>query len=223
MANISVTVTDGNNIAVSVTPLPTQVITIDRGIAGPVGPPGPAGSVTSVALSAPALFSVGGSPITGAGTLALTYSGTALPAVNGGTGNISYAVGDLLYASTTTALAKLADVATGNALISGGVLTAPAWGKVGLTTHVSGTLPLANGGTNGTATATAGAVRLQLLNTCAAMAPMSSCQRFKRQIFLRLTKTLPELRQMLREWWLLLTAALVCLLLLRFLFRLPIL
>jgi len=56
-------------------------------------------------------------------------------------------VGDLLYASTTTALSKLADVATGNALISGGVGVAPAWGKIGLTTHVSGTLPVANGGT----------------------------------------------------------------------------
>jgi hypothetical protein len=75
---------------------------------------------------------------------------TALAATSGGTGQSSYAVGDLLYASTTTALSKLADVATGNALISGGVSTAPAWGKVGLTTHVSGTLPVANGGTGDT-------------------------------------------------------------------------
>ena len=81
-----------------------------------------------------------------------------LVAVNGGTGFASYAVGDLLYANTTTTLAKLPDVATGNALISGGVGTAPAWGKIGLTTHVSGTLPIANGGTNGTTTPTAGAV-----------------------------------------------------------------
>lgn len=70
------------------------------------------------------------------------------PATAGGTGQTSYAVGDLLYADTTTSLAKLADVATGNALISGGVNTAPSWGKIGLTTHVSGTLPTANGGTN---------------------------------------------------------------------------
>jgi hypothetical protein len=68
-------------------------------------------------------------------------------AVNGGTGQSSYAVGDLVYASTTTALSKLADVATGNALISGGVGVAPSYGKIGLTTHVSGTLPVANGGT----------------------------------------------------------------------------
>jgi len=71
-----------------------------------------------------------------------------VPATAGGTGQTSYAVGDLLYANTTTTLAKLADVATGNALISGGVNTAPSWGKIGLTTHVSGTLPTANGGTN---------------------------------------------------------------------------
>jgi hypothetical protein len=70
-----------------------------------------------------------------------------VPATAGGTGQTSYAIGDLLYANTTTTLAKLADVATGNALISGGVTTAPSWGKIGLTTHVSGVLPVANGGT----------------------------------------------------------------------------
>ena len=51
-------------------------------------------------------------------------------------------------ASGTTTLSKLADVASGNALISGGVGVAPSYGKIGLTTHVSGTLPTANGGTN---------------------------------------------------------------------------
>lgn len=70
-----------------------------------------------------------------------------VPATAGGTGQTSYAVGDLIYANTTTTLAKLPDVATGNALISGGVGVAPSWGKIGLTTHVSGTLPVANGGT----------------------------------------------------------------------------
>ena len=86
-------------------------------------------------------------------TGAITLAGTLI-AVNGGTGFGSYAVGDLLYADTTTTLAKLPDVATGNALISGGVITAPLWGKIGLTTHVSGVLPIANGGTNGSATPT---------------------------------------------------------------------
>jgi hypothetical protein len=85
-------------------------------------------------------------------TGAVTLAGTLI-AVNGGTGFGSYAVGDLLYADTTTTLAKLPDVATGNALISGGVNTAPAWGKIGLTTHVSGILTVPNGG-SGAATLT---------------------------------------------------------------------
>jgi hypothetical protein len=82
-------------------------------------------------------------------TGAVTLAGTLI-AANGGTGLSSYAVGDLLYANTTTTLAKLSDVATGNALISGGVGVAPAWGKIGLTTHVSGTLAVGNGGTGAT-------------------------------------------------------------------------
>jgi len=82
----------------------------------------------------------------------LTLTGTQfsltspVTAILGGTGQTVYAVGDLLYANTTTTLAKLADIATGNALISGGVATAPSWGKIGLTTHVDGTLALGNGG-----------------------------------------------------------------------------
>jgi hypothetical protein len=73
-------------------------------------------------------------------------SGT-LGVARGGTGIASYAVGDIVYASGATTLAALADVATGNVLISGGVTTAPSWGKVALTTHVSGTLGVTNGGT----------------------------------------------------------------------------
>ena len=82
-------------------------------------------------------------------TGAITVAGT-LAVANGGTNITSYAIGDLIYASTTGVLSKLADVATGNALISGGVGVAPSYGKIGLTTHVSGALPVANGGTNAT-------------------------------------------------------------------------
>ena len=91
-----------------------------------------------------------------ASTGAVSLAGTLI-AANGGTGFSSYAIGDLLYANTTTTLAKLADVATGNALISGGIGVAPSYGKIGLTTHVSGILPVANGGTN-VATASANTV-----------------------------------------------------------------
>ena len=46
----------------------------------------PGGTVTSVAASVPSFLSISGSPITSSGTLAITYSGTALPIANGGTG-----------------------------------------------------------------------------------------------------------------------------------------
>jgi hypothetical protein len=99
--------------------------------------------------------------VTGVGTLtAGTWNATAIGAVYGGTGFTSYAVGDLLYADTTTSLAKLADVAVGNALISGGVSANPSWGKIGLATHVDGTLPVANGGTGVTSSTGTGSVVL---------------------------------------------------------------
>jgi hypothetical protein len=91
--------------------------------------------------------------VTGVGTLtAGTWNATAIGPTYGGTGFTSYAVGDIVYADTTTSLAKLPDVAVGNALISGGVSSAPSWGKIGLATHVNGTLPIANGGTGSTST-----------------------------------------------------------------------
>jgi hypothetical protein len=100
--------------------------------------------------------------VTGVGALAagsLATGFTAVSAPLGGTGQTSYTVGDILFADTSTSIAKLADVAVGNALISGGVGAAPSYGKIGLATHVSGTLPVANGGTGitsfGTGVATA--------------------------------------------------------------------
>lgn len=103
----------------------------------------------SVANTGVLSFSAGTTGLTPAGTTTgnVTLAGTLIPA-NGGTGLTSYTIGDLLYASGTATLAKLPDVATGNALISGGVGVAPSYGKIGLTTHVSGVLPIANGGTN---------------------------------------------------------------------------
>ncbi len=81
-------------------------------------------------------------------------SASAVTAAQGGTGQTTYAVGDLLYASAATVLSKLADIATGNALISGGVDAAPSWGKINLGTHIIGDLPVANlgGGTGASAT-----------------------------------------------------------------------
>jgi hypothetical protein len=70
----------------------------------------------------------------------------------------AYTIGDIFYASSGSTIAALAAVATGNVMISGGAGAAPAWGKVGLTTHITGTLPVANGGTGQSSNLTQGGV-----------------------------------------------------------------
>ena len=86
---------------------------------------GTGGSVTSVAATVPSFLSITGSPITTSGTLAISYSGTALPAINGGTAQTSYATGDLLYASAANTLSKLSAGTNGyNLTMTSGV---PAW------------------------------------------------------------------------------------------------
>jgi len=120
-----------------------QIATVK--VSGQPGVAVPAGASMTLRINA------AGTDVAPTFTYAASMSlGTALPATSGGTGQSSFAVGDLLYANTTTTLAKLADVATGNVLRSGGVGVAPAWGKVDLTADVTGTLPVANGGTGGT-------------------------------------------------------------------------
>lgn len=75
---------------------------------------------------------------------------TTLSVSAGGTGISSYTTGDLVYASGATTLAKLPSAATGNVLKAGGAGAAPFYDKVSLTADVSGTLPVANGGTGQT-------------------------------------------------------------------------
>jgi hypothetical protein len=61
------------------------------------------GTVTSVAASVPAFLSISGSPVTTSGTLAITYSGTALPVANGGTGaTTSTGSGSVVLATSPT-------------------------------------------------------------------------------------------------------------------------
>ena len=67
---------------------------------------GNTGTVTSVAATVPSFLSVSGSPITTSGTLALTYSGTALPVANGGTGLTSLTAGYVPYGNGTSAFSS---------------------------------------------------------------------------------------------------------------------
>jgi hypothetical protein len=162
----NVTVTNGNGtITISATAGAGGVSSFSAGSTGLTPATGTTGAITLAGTLATAN---GGTNLTGFtaannaiySTSASALTAGTLPAPAGGTGQSAYTVGDLLYASTTAALSKLADVATGNALISGGVGVAPSWGKIGLTTHVSGTLPVASGGTGVTTSTGSGNVVL---------------------------------------------------------------
>lgn len=76
----------------------------------------------------------------------------AVTVAQGGTGQSSYTIGDLLYASTTSALSKLTFVGTATRYLAntGGAGTIPAWAQINLANGVTGTLGTANLG-SGTA------------------------------------------------------------------------
>lgn len=71
------------------------------------------GTVTSVAATVPSIFSIAGSPITTSGTLAMTYSGTALPAANGGTGLTAAGTNGNVLTSNGTVWVSSAPAASG--------------------------------------------------------------------------------------------------------------
>lgn len=111
-----------------------------------------ASGTTSVAS-----FSAGTTGLTPntATTGAITLAGT-LNATSGGTGFNSYTAGQLLYASSTTALSQLPPGSANQVLHSG---TTPSWSAVDLAADVSGILPGTHGGTgvnNGANTITLG-------------------------------------------------------------------
>jgi len=145
-----------------------QVLT-SAGAAAPTWSAPAATGVTSVAATVPSIFSIAGSPITSTGTLAMTYSGTALPIANGGTGTTSTTFANLTTnvtgtlptaiggtGTTSTTFANLTTNVTGTLPIANGGTGTTSTTFANLTTNVTGTLPIANGGTNSTATATAG-------------------------------------------------------------------
>ena len=110
---------------------------------------GGSGTVTSVDATVPAFLSVSGGPITTSGTLAISYSGTAIPIANGGTGQtdrqsaINALVSDLRNrrflrgdnTNVTMSTIQAADVPTLNQ------------DTTGTAANVTGTVAIANGGT----------------------------------------------------------------------------
>ena len=75
------------------------------------------GTVTSVAATVPAFLSIAGSPITTSGTLAITYSGTALPVANGGTGvTTSTGSGNVVLSTSPTLVTPVLGTPTSGTL-----------------------------------------------------------------------------------------------------------
>ncbi len=85
------------------------------------------GSRSSTGFAGTAIYVDTNISILGSQVTTGVWAGTAISAVNGGTGQVSYTIGDILYASSTTALAKLAAGTAGSVLKSNGAGTAPSW------------------------------------------------------------------------------------------------
>ena len=93
------------------------------------------GSVTSVSATVPSVLSISGSPITTSGTLAISYSGTALPVANGGTSLTTLTANNVILGNGASAPTFVAPSTSGNLLTSNGTTwasTAPAASAISL-------------------------------------------------------------------------------------------
>ena len=131
--------------------------------------PSAGGTVTSVDMTVPSFLSISGNPITVSGTLALGYSGTALPVANGGSGATSltgYLSGNgtsAFTASTTipntaiTGLGTMSTQAANSVAITGGTINGTSIGATTASTVRSTTVT-----TTGTGSAADGAGQIYL-------------------------------------------------------------
>ena len=142
----------------------------------------PDGAVTSVAATVPSIFSISGSPITNSGTLAITYSGTALPVANGGTGTTtpSIVAGTNVTVSGTWPNQTVNSTASSSGTVTSVAATVPSVFSIsGSPITTSGTLaitysgtalPVANGGTALTAGTSGGVLAYTAEGTLASSA-----------------------------------------------------
>lgn len=131
----------GTNVTITGT-WPNQTIAASGGGGG-------SGTVTSVAATVPSFLSVTGSPITTSGTLAISYSGTALPIANGGTGQTTSAAAITALTGTQTSGYYLRSDGTNATLSAIQVADVPTLNQntTGTAANVTGTVAIANGGT----------------------------------------------------------------------------
>jgi hypothetical protein len=137
-----------------------QILTVVSGAPSWVTVSG-TGTVTSVGQTfTGGLISVAGSPVTAAGTLALTVAGTSGGVVYFSSGSTwassaaltQYAL--VLGGGAAAAPVSLASTGTATTVLHGNASGAPTFGAVSLAADVTGTLPVANGGTGQTAALT---------------------------------------------------------------------
>jgi hypothetical protein len=118
---------------------------------------GGSGTVTSVAMTVPSVFSISGSPITSSGTLALTYSGTALPIANGGSGATTAQTAMNAFAGAVTSGSYLRGNGTNVVMSAIQAADVPTLNQntTGTASNVTGTVAIVNGGTGTTTAQTA--------------------------------------------------------------------
>jgi len=113
---------------------------------------GGSGTVTSVDMTVPSVFSISGNPITSSGTLALTYSGTALPIANGGSGATTAQTAMNAFAGAVTSGSYLRGNGTNVVMSAIQAADVPTLNQntTGTASNVTGTVAVANGGTGST-------------------------------------------------------------------------
>ena len=142
LVTAGLTVSEAGTVGLTVAPTwPAPVLTT---------PLGAASGGTGIANNAASTLTISGNfattvTVSGITTVTLPTSGTLQTTTGTPAGFViaSQATGDVLYASSATAWARLADVATGSVLVSGGVGVAPAWSSgptFGGNVTISGTL-----------------------------------------------------------------------------------
>ena len=113
--------TFASGIAITSGTASTSTTTGDLTITGGVGIGG------SLWTSSTNFSSISGVGISNSVITSGVWSGTAISAVKGGTGIVSYTTGDILYASSSTTLASIAAGTAGSVLTSAGAGSTPYW------------------------------------------------------------------------------------------------
>ena len=136
----SITIAQGSGATVTIaTGAKAMIVTDGAGGGAAVfnaNPTTTSGTVTSVAATVPSLLSIAGSPITSSGTLAFTYSGTALPVANGGTALTAGTSGGVLAYTASGTLASSALLTQYGVVYGGGAGAVPVATAAGTTGQV---------------------------------------------------------------------------------------